>query len=435
VPAGTRSITVTLTASRVTGTSNDGYFDNIGLVLSGGGGGGGGGGGAAKRPSATHVTCDYTFADDTDVCTAIVGDASGRAGQPTGTVTFNSTIAGTTFSNGASCALTQQEGDVGVSSCSVTYEGTQTRSLQTTAAYHGDATFQPSNGSTQFLLAGQGANAYGPTIGKFNPPTLNTTVNVPPGGGTVSTSGDVTSDLTSDAVCQADPDQSDNTDSLRSGIEAFSARAKSRPRSVRVRVVRRYKHAGKVRVALHFNTRALARAFPRTTRVQVVVGVTIRSRRGGQVSLFRRKVLTLHRHHKARKAAVAVAAAATVSHTWHGSDSCDSLDVTVAPSLQVTVTWNALLRARGFGTVPALLYGLTLSATTTATVVGPGVYSFTVDSSQAGAEFQISGQVRIGAAGTSGGSGTASGRADFEDPLTPSHPYSGNPPSGLVQTS
>jgi hypothetical protein len=402
-----------------------------------------------KRPSVTHVMCDYTFADERDVCTALVGDATGRAAQPTGLVTFSSTIPGTTFSGGGSCTLAQQVGDVGVSSCSVTYEGPQTQSLEATVTYHGDATFQPSSGSTQFLLAGQGANAYAPTIQNFNPPTLNATVNVPPGGATLTTVGDVTSDLTQQAVCQADPAQSENTDAVRGGIEAFSARAKSPPRSVRVRLVRRYKHGGKVRVALRFNAPALARAFPRTTRVQVIVGVTIRSPRGGTVSLYRRNTVVLHRHggtrnparggpHRALDAAALAGQAAAGSHTWHGSSSCGSLDVTVGPgvSAQVTITWHAQLNVlRTPVTFQGGVYATTLTATTTATVVARGVYSFRTSGNQDGVDFQISGQVRTGASGTATGSGTASGGALFIDPQIPSHPFSASAPSTLAQTS
>jgi hypothetical protein len=234
------------------------------------------------------------------------------------------------------------------------------------------------------------------------------------------------------------------------GVEAFSARANSPPRSVRVRLVRRYNHGGKVHLALRFNARALARVFPRTTRVQVIVRVTIRSPRGGTVSLYGRKTLVLHRHagarnparggpHRALDAAALAGQGAAAGHTWHGSGSCGSLDVRVGPGVspQVTITWHAELNVlRSPVTIQAgLVYDTTLTATTTATVIARGVYTFSASGNQDGVDFQISGQVRTGASGAVNGSGTASGGASFIDPQTPSHPYSATAPSTLVQTS
>ena len=391
-----------------------------------------------RRPSVTLVVCNYTFADDTDVCTATVGDATGQAAQPTGTVAFTSTVPGTTFSGGGSCALAPQTGDVGVTSCSVSYEGTETQSLQATASYSGDSTFAPSTGATEFLLAGSGTSAYSPTIRAFDPPTLNTTIDIPAGGATVTVDGDVTSDLTEQAVCQLDrPGAESAGDVASAGAQAFVARAPSVPRSVLVRVVRRYKHGGRVRLALRFNARALARDFPHTTRVQVVVTVMIRSPRGGTVTLFRRENLLLHIRRTARGAIDAfVASGSSTGHTWQGSDSCGLFRVTIAPpwsSPVVTVSWSAVLTCAATSAISPNANGGEIvnvriaPNSTTGTLVAPGVYSYSVAGTEQDTIYSVSGELRIGSSGPPSGSGTAVGSAEFAR-------CSAAAPGALIQT-
>ncbi|HTX45034.1 MAG TPA: hypothetical protein VMD48_02100, partial [Solirubrobacteraceae bacterium] len=286
-----------------------------------------------KRASATQVMCMYTLADSTDVCTATVGDATGQAGQPTGTVDFTSTIPGTTFSGGGSCSLAPQPGDVGVTSCSVSYEGSDTEALEATAAYSGDATYQPSTGSTQVLTAGPGNNLYAPTIQTFNPPTLNTTVTIPTDGSTVVANGTVTSDLAENAVCEVPSNTSD------AGDQASAARAKTKVLIVRTSLRRRHVRAGKLRLTLRFNQRALLRTFHRGERVQLVVTTTISPPHSRSVTTFRRKLFVLRNGSGAHgRAAIATvnnsAVVVSKNNVWQGGRSgCGgTFTVTVPPA-------------------------------------------------------------------------------------------------------
>lgn len=305
-----------------------------------------------KRASATQAECTYTLADETDVCTAIVGDATGQAAQPTGTVTFASTIPGTSFSGGGSCTLELQTGDVGVTSCTVSYQGSETQSLQVTATYSGDSTFAPSSGSTQFLTAGPGNDVYEPTIGSFAPPTVTATATNPSNGSTINATGDVTSDLTEQAVCEA-PGSTSDTETT----EALTARATGQPQapvSVRTVLIERHVPKGKVQLKLHFNRTKLLRAFPRSRKLQLVVLVKITPVHGLSVTTFRREVIVLR---PAAKDAGAVAAGLehATPHTtlgkqniWTGTDGCGTFTVTVPPthlpspgsSAMVQVEWD-----------------------------------------------------------------------------------------------
>ena len=380
-----------------------------------------------RRASVTQVICTYSFADDTDVCSATVGDATGQAAQPTGTVNFTSTVPGTTFSGDGSCTLAIQAGDVGVTSCSVSYEGTETQSLQATASYLGDGTFARSTGSTQFLLAGAGSNGYAPTIQSFDPPTLNTTVNIPTGGATVTVGGDVTSNLSEGAACEAAPDQGESADVVvPAAADAFVARAKSESPSVRVVLVRRYTHGGRVHLALRFKARALDRAFRHTTRVQVIVMVTIRPPAGGAMTLYRRETLTLGRRRGAHGEPDAYASQASPSsHSWEGYGDCGHIVVTIGSGVAptVTVNWTAYALCRS-----ARYEGANVVATGTATLVARGVYSYKVNSDGTDPWFSVSGHLRLGPSGAAGGSGTASGDIDWADDCD------APAPSTLVQT-
>jgi hypothetical protein len=333
----------------------------------------------AKRASATQVMCTYTLADDTDVCTANVGDATGQAGQPTGAVTFSSAVPGTMFAGGGSCTLAQQPGDIGVTSCSVQYEGTETQSLQATASYAGDATFQPSTGSTSFLVAAPGSNAYAPTIQMFDPPTLNAGVNVPPAGATVTVEGDVTSNLTEGATCQIAPETQTPTNESP-GAVALTARAKAKApaRSVRVKVVRHYHHGGRVRLALRFNAAALRHDFARSSRLQVIV-----------------------------------ADATAVNHMWAGGGNgtehntgCGLISVTLGTGVAPTVT----VFFSGHSFCNDTVQPIFITGMGTATLVSRGVYSYTADGTYVSVTYHIKGQLTEGQSGTTvDGSGTADG--------------------------
>lgn len=308
----------------------------------------------SRRPSATRVFCTYTLADATDVCIAVVGDASGQAGLPTGTVVFTS-APGSTFSAGGSCTLQQQPGDVGVTSCSVSYYGSNTQSLQVTAAYPGDSTFQPSSGSTQYLVAGERNSVYAPTIQAFNPPTLNTTADSPANGSTISATGAVTSDLTEGAVCEAGT----NTESGGDAAVASTAAAKARGLLVvRDTLVRRHLRRGKVKLSLHFTRAALLRAFPAATRVQLVITVKITPPHGRSVTTFRREVLTLRLGGRSGRLAAADAvnvgsrqarSASGSSNVWSGNNGCGTFTATAPvastrvpimhPEVPVTIAW------------------------------------------------------------------------------------------------
>jgi hypothetical protein len=259
----------------------------------------------------------------------------------------------------------------------------------------------------------------------------------------VTTSGDVTNDLTENASCQVNADPSENTNAPDARAVAFAARATQRTRSVYVRQVRRYKHGGKVRIALRLNMRALTRAFPGRTRVQVLVGVTIRSARGGVVKLFRNEILLLQAHGPARDSAARVASAgaptvaraASATHTWVGNDQCNSLTVSVGPGAAPTVTvhWDVSMPsihhlANGMGSVA----GATIAATTTGTHVAKFTDTFTVSGYADGVEYTLSGTVRAGAS-TPNGTGTMTGSANVTN--SPVQYSTGHPPASVSQTS
>jgi hypothetical protein len=298
------------------------------------------------RASSTEVLCTYTLADVTDVCTADVADASGQGGLPTGTVAFTS-APGSTFVAGSSCTLAETPDDVGITSCSVSYEGTSTQSLQVNATYSGDRTFAPSSGSTSFLVAGAGNDAYTPTIQAFNPPVLNATVDIPVPDSTVDANGAVTMDLTQQAPCLvADSDQPGDGTAVASAARASVKR--HGPTSVGVMLVKHHVHKGKLRLKVHFSTRALRRAFPRGGRVQLVITVTITPPHGRSVTTFVRKIVVLRlrglRAGTVRTAhAFAADAPAQSTHIYAGSNKCGTFTATVpalvkAPS--ITLSWT-----------------------------------------------------------------------------------------------
>ncbi|GAC1434848.1 MAG: hypothetical protein NVSMB51_03050 [Solirubrobacteraceae bacterium] len=109
----------------------------------------------AKRPTATQVSCNYLFATALDTCTATVGDAGAPPRPtPTGSVAFASTGGGV-FIAGTTCNLTPTPSSPGVASCSVQYlPPAAAGNPGISATYGGDATHNPSSGSTTFLLAG-----------------------------------------------------------------------------------------------------------------------------------------------------------------------------------------------------------------------------------------------------------------------------------------
>jgi hypothetical protein len=302
-----------------------------------------------KRASATAVVCDFTFADETDSCTATVGDATGKAAQPTGTVTFTSTIPGTSFTGGGKCTLAPQTGDVGVTSCSVSYQGDQTQSLQASAAYSGDTTFAPSSGSTQSAVPSDGNSVYDPTIQSFNPPTVNggpatldVSVDNPVTGTTIDATGQVTENLTQGAVCTVAQDEDQQPGGEGAAARAARARTKAKkPKtapSVTVHVVKRRAGKGKIRLVLRFDRRRLLKAFPHTMRLQVVVVVKLTPPHGLALTTFHRETITLRvkrtRRRAGRPGAVGRDAAVTaVAITWSGTN-CGT--VTVSTNFSTT---------------------------------------------------------------------------------------------------
>ncbi len=141
VPAGTRAIQVVMTSTRVEGTSNDGYGDNLAFALS------------DKRPTATRVTCNRgpdLFSNS--VCTAAVADIGlAPPVAPTGSVRFVTPRG--SFDFGDTCQLTSSASSPSTASCSVTYVPSEAGSpaglpIPVAAGYLGDAVHAPSGAAT-----------------------------------------------------------------------------------------------------------------------------------------------------------------------------------------------------------------------------------------------------------------------------------------------
>ncbi len=215
--------------------------------------------------------------------------------MPTGNVSFTSSDGGA-FPFGTTWTLADQQGDVGVASCAIQVDPTSVDApLEVTGAYSGDSTFASSSGSTQDILASPGDSLYLPTIQSFNPQTINATIDNPVADSTVDASGTVIDDLTEMGTCVAEEggdETTASTDVAQPARNGSKVKLVNVP-EVRVTLVRRHVPKGPLKVLLRFNQAQLRRAFPRATRVQVVVAVTIKPPHGHPVTLFRRKLMTL----------------------------------------------------------------------------------------------------------------------------------------------
>jgi len=276
-------------------------------------------------PTKVQIFCNYLVATQVDTCFASVADATGQAVTPTGTVRFT-TSPSVPFVAGDTCSLTQS--GAGVASCSVQLLTPGANFPTVTGDYSGDSQHAPSSGSSQFLFAGPGTNAYVPTIKAFNPPTINASVTNPIAGSTVTSTASVTSDTSENAVCEVGGNAV-----AGSAFAAATAKRKAKFSIVSARVVQRDARAGKLTQTIRFDTRRLAAAFPKDRRVQVVVVTTIKPKKGRAITVYKRKTLTLHlsakQRAKARRASGAAARAAAGSATWVGTSRCGTLTFTL----------------------------------------------------------------------------------------------------------
>ncbi len=158
VPAGTRTIRVTITATRVDGAYNDGYADNLSLTLATGAA-------PAKHPTTTSIACDSTSVPPgtaTSCTVSVRDDAAAGATRPSGTAALSTTGTGTLAP--AACTLTPARSPV-MSTCAVTFNpggDAGTRTLG--AAYAGDATHAGSSGAVDVAVPAPPVANPGPVL-------------------------------------------------------------------------------------------------------------------------------------------------------------------------------------------------------------------------------------------------------------------------------
>ncbi|HET6865935.1 MAG TPA: Ig-like domain repeat protein, partial [Solirubrobacteraceae bacterium] len=165
--------------------------------------------GAGARSTATSVSCSpgSVAAGQATTCTATVSDTTGGS-DPTGSVAFSSDSSGS-FGSGNSCALTAT-GNGDVASCSIAYTPAVAGTHTITARYGGDATHDPSAGSTTVTgspgSGGGGGGGGGVPIASFTPPSVVrvgavTTLNASASTDAVQYQWDLNGDGTTDVTC------------------------------------------------------------------------------------------------------------------------------------------------------------------------------------------------------------------------------------------
>jgi hypothetical protein len=212
-------------------------------------------------PTGTVVQCDFYVASAEDICTATVGDSTGNGSTATGQVSFAGDRSG-------ACGLQATPSSPGVAACSITVPGSETGFLNITATYAGDATHATSNGSTQFLTAAPGSGLYDPTIGQFNPPTLQFTTDNPVSGSTLTGLGTLTGVSAEGQTCEV---PSSATTSLAT---AAAVKARTFPQLM-TSVTVRHARKGKVKLKLRFNQAKLRKLFAGTHTATLRIAVTI----------------------------------------------------------------------------------------------------------------------------------------------------------------
>ena len=367
-------------------------------------------GGGQRTPTATQVMCNFIVATDRHTCFVTVGDATGKGVVPTGTVTLSSGNGGH-FPLGKTCALKGREGSVGVASCDAEYMAPKNKPLEVTAVYGGDATHASSSGKTRFLLAPPGSGAYLPTIMPFDPPTLKFDLKNPKKGSKITTTATLTDDLGVTGTC----DGSAATASLAAARKRKPVvpRSKRKGRSVSVVSVRRNAPKGKVKVRLRFRKKALLKAFPSSRRVQLVVRVRIKPKRGRAIVVVKSKTIKLTVKRRNGKAVISASPAPTAHAsqdpdnpvaTYVGGNGCGMLTISVPKAqrpLTAYISWPVTLSCqsqniqnRNIQTVTT-----TLEHSAELTARGDNSYSFTAS----GQGFSISGVLLAGSGSLSGG--------------------------------
>lgn len=302
----------------------------------------------------TEVACDYLFAQLGDTCTATVGDATGKGVTPTGKVSFLSKTGGK-FAGGSSCTLAQSSEGVGVASCSIEFSAPESLVPEIEARYEGDAQHNPSVGSTKYIFASVGSSVESPTIQKFNPQTLSIAVDNPVAGSTLSAFATLTEDLADGAQCSADDASTANASAVASIAKTIKLPNRKPPASrsaLTVQSVKRGAAAGEVPLQLHFSLAALRRRFPHTSKLQLIVLVSIKPPSGQSIEVYQHAIVTLRVSHgkvsigKLQRAKTsALAYAAGPIRTYRGKGPCQeefTLEVNV-PS-NVNEHWKATLK-------------------------------------------------------------------------------------------